>query len=227
MVVALGALNALHFHAASVKGAHLNLHLVQSPRGFTAPESGRGAADGAGRNDYYYYHFPRYLTDPLEHLPAILLTGVGINVSRPTTAARASARVHPDLRAGEPCRSRTRRVSSANSGRWSPFRRAAPRPPSPRAWRSLIARVPQAGAPRAPREQGLLHASAQLEPRLPPPPPVATSYGRAAKENARGGCISRPSAAVLDSVLRRGWAGGAGVTAPVLRSRTHPRAGCS
>ena len=32
-------LNALHFHVASVKGAHLNLHLVQSPRGFTAPES--------------------------------------------------------------------------------------------------------------------------------------------------------------------------------------------
>ena len=35
----------------------LNLHLVQSPRGFTAPESGRGAADGAGRNDYCYENF--------------------------------------------------------------------------------------------------------------------------------------------------------------------------
>ena len=56
MVVALGALNALHFHAASVKGAqHLNLHRVQSPRGITAPESGRGAADGTGRNNFYYY----------------------------------------------------------------------------------------------------------------------------------------------------------------------------
>jgi hypothetical protein len=39
---------------ASVKGAHLNLHRVQSPRGITAPESGRGAADGTGRNNYYY-----------------------------------------------------------------------------------------------------------------------------------------------------------------------------
>ena len=51
LVVALGASNALHLHAASVQGAHLNLHPVQSPRGITAPESGRGAADGAGRND--------------------------------------------------------------------------------------------------------------------------------------------------------------------------------
>ena len=39
---------------ASVKGVHpLNLYRVQSPRGVTAPESGRGTADGTGRNNYY------------------------------------------------------------------------------------------------------------------------------------------------------------------------------